>query len=99
MPVPSFSGTFLGNGHTIKNFYCGSNGSHQGLFRYLEEGGRIADLNVMGTITPGGSQSSIGGIVGTSRGTILNCTFSGTVNGLISVGGIVGENLGIISDC
>ena len=99
MPVPSFSGTFLGNGHTIKNFYCGSNGSHQGLFRYLEEGGRIADLNVMGTITPGGSQSSIGGIIGTSRGTILNCTFSGTVNGLISVGGIVGENLGIISDC
>ena len=39
MPVPSFSGTFLGNGHTIKNFYCGSNGSHQGLFRYLQRAG------------------------------------------------------------
>jgi len=99
MPVPSFSGTFLGNGHTIKNFYCGSNGSHQGLFRYLEEGGRIADLNVAGTITPDGSQSSVGGIVGTSRGTIASCSFSGTVNGLISVGGIVGENLGVISRC
>ena len=99
MPVPSFSGTFLGNGHTIKNFYCGSNGSHQGLFRYLEEGGRIAALSVAGSITPDGSQSSVGGIVGTNRGTVANCSFSGTVNGLISVGGIVGENLGIISRC
>ena len=99
MPVPSFSGTFFGNGHTIKNFSCGSNGSHQGLFRYLEEGGRIVDLQVSGSITPDGSQSSVGGIVGTSRGTVTGCSFSGTVTGLISVGGIVGENLGVITRC
>ena len=99
MPVPSFSGTFFGNGHAIKNFSCGSNGSHQGLFRYLEEGGRIVELQVSGSITPQGSQSSVGGIVGTNRGTVAKCSFSGTVTGLISVGGIVGENLGIISNC
>ena len=99
MPVPSFSGTFCGNGHTIKNFYCASNGSHQGLFRYLEQEGRILDLNVSGTVMPDGSRSSVGGIVGTSRGSLSGCSFTGTVEGLVSVGGIVGENLGVISDC
>ncbi len=99
MPVPSFSGTFCGNGHTIKNFYCASNGSHQGLFRYLEQEGRIFDLNVSGTVMPDGSRSSVGGIVGTSRGSLSGCSFTGTVEGLVSVGGIVGENLGVISDC
>ena len=99
MPVPSFSGTFCGNGHTIKNFYCASNGSHQGLFRYLEQEGRILDLNVSGSVMPDGSRSSVGGIVGTSRGSLSGCSFTGTVEGLVSVGGIVGENLGVISDC
>ena len=99
MPVPSFSGTFYGNGHTIRGFRCASNGSHQGLFRYLEADGRILDLNVTGSVLPGGSRSSVGGIVGTNRGTVTGCSFSGTVEGLISVGGIAGENLGVISDC
>ena len=99
MPVPSFSGTFYGNGHTIKNFFCASNGSHQGLFRYLEQDGRILDLNVSGTVMPDGSRSSVGGIVGTSRGTLSGCSFTGTVEGLVSVGGVVGENLGVISNC
>ena len=99
MPVPSFSGNFYGNGHTIKNFYCASNGSHQGLFRYLEEGGRIYDLHVSGNVTPDGSRCSVGGIVGTNRGSLSGCSFSGTVEGMVSVGGIAGENLGVISRC
>ena len=99
MPVPSFSGSFYGNGHTIRNFHCASNGSHQGLFRYLEQDGRILDLNVIGVVMPDGSRSSVGGIVGTNRGSVSGCSFSGTVEGLISVGGIAGENLGVISDC
>ena len=99
MPVPSFSGTFFGKGHTIKNYYCASNGSHQGLFRYLEQDGRILDLDVSGTVMPDGSRSCVGGIVGTNRGSLVGCSFTGTVEGLISVGGIVGENLGVISNC
>ena len=99
MAVPSFSGVFYGNGHTISGFRCASNGSHQGLFRYLEQDGRILDLNVSGTVTPAGSRSSVGGIVGTNRGTLTDCSFTGTVEGLVSVGGIVGENLGVINGC
>ena len=99
MPIPSFSGKFYGNGYKIENFSCASNGSHQGLFRYLEAEGRIVNLNVTGVVTPEGSRCSVGGIVGTNRGSIIGCSFHGTVDGLISVGGIAGENLGLISRC
>ncbi len=99
MPIPSFSGKFYGNGYKIENFNCASNGSHQGLFRYLEAEGRIVNLNVTGVVTPEGSRCSVGGIVGTNRGSVIGCSFHGTVDGLISVGGIAGENLGLISRC
>lgn len=99
MPVPSFSGKFYGNGYQIKNFSCAANGSHLGLFRYVENEGRIVNLKVSGSVTPEGSRCSVGGIVGTNRGNVVSCSFRGTVDGLISVGGIAGENLGVISRC
>ncbi len=99
MPIPSFSGKFFGNGHKIENFSCAANGSHQGLFRYVEKDGRIVNLKVSGRVTPEGSRCSVGGIVGTNRGSIIGCSFHGTVDGLISVGGVAGENLGLISRC
>ena len=99
MPIPSFSGKFYGNGYKIENFSCASNGSHQGLFRYVESEGRIVNLKVSGVIAPEGSRCSVGGIVGTNRGSVVSCSFSGIVDGLISVGGIAGENLGVISRC
>ena len=99
MPVPSFSGKFYGKGHRIENFSCAANGSHQGLFRYVESSGRIVNLKVSGEIMPEGSRCSVGGIVGTNRGSIIGCSFSGVVDGLISIGGIAGENLGVISRC
>ena len=99
MPIPSFSGKFYGNGYKIENFSCASNGSHQGLFRYVESEGRIVNLKVSGVIAPEGSRCSVGGIVGTNRGSVVSCSFSGIVDGLISVGGIAGENLGTISRC
>ena len=98
-PIPSFSGTFLGNGHTIQNYRCSASGSHQGLFRYVRNTGKIINLRVSGTVAPDGSRSAVGGIVGTNYGVVGNCRFSGTVTGLLSVGGIVGENFGIVKDC
>ncbi len=99
MPVPSFGGTFLGNGHTISNFTCASNGSHQGLFRYVTEKGQIINLKVTGDVSPNGSKSAVGGIAGTNNGFIGNCTFSGNVEGMANTGGIAGENYGVIKDC
>ncbi len=91
-PVPIFSGTFNGAGHTIKGLRLEKAGSNLGLFRYIEAGGTVKDLNVQAIITPGGSADKAGGIIGTNSGTIRNCTFLGTVRGESEIGGIVGRN-------
>ena len=113
LPIPTFGGTFNGNGHSITNFTLATDGSHQGFFRYIEEGSPaglfgvlqkdavIKNLNVEGTVTPSGDSENIGGIVGENHGTIESCTFNGSVSGKRSVGGIAGRNLatGIVRAC
>lgn len=91
-PIPTFGGTFWGDGHTIKGLSLTASGSQQGLFRYLQSGGTISDLTVEGRIQPEGSRTNVGGIVGINSGVIQNCTFQGSVKGDVSVGGIVGLN-------
>lgn len=99
--VPSFSGTFEGNHHTISGFSLQKDGSVQGLFRYLTQTAVVKDLNVEGNLNPGGSRSQIGGIAGSNQGQILGCRFAGTVTGSHRVGGIAGSNgvTGIIENC
>ena len=99
--VPTFSGTFWGKRHSISGVTITSDGSNQGLFRYLTEGAVVRDLNVEGKVQPGGSCGNVGGIVGTNSGEVRNCSFSGTVSGGDCVGGITGENTvtGIIHNC
>ena len=99
--IPIFCGTFHGNGHTISGLHITGDGSHQGLFRYLEATALVTDLKVNGTVTPGGSRSSVGGIAGVNAGRVENCQFTGEVSGADGVGGIVGTNTltGILSGC
>lgn len=99
--IPTFSGTFEGGGYTISGLSVTTNGSVQGLFRYLRAGSVVRDLTVEGEITPGGSHSSVGGIAGVNAGTIDNCRFSGRVSGSERVGGLAGVNelTGIIDGC
>ncbi len=92
VPIPYFQGTFDGQGHSISGLVINYNGSVQGLFRYIGEGGSIQNLNVVGIIGPQGSRSIVGGIAGENYGTITNCTFSGVVRGNSTIGGIVGLN-------
>ncbi len=98
-PIPSFSGSFDGGGHTISNFVLATDGSHQGFFRYLQKEGSIANLNLEGRVEPDNSRCQVGGLVGSSYGSIENCSFSGKVSGMNYVGGLVGENYGSIKDC
>lgn len=100
-PIPTFGGTFDGQGHTISGLSLTANGSKQGLFRTIQPGGVVENLNVSGTVAPGGSQTNVGGIAGVNGGTIRNCTFSGSVSGKAAVGGIAGRNqeTGQIADC
>ena len=100
-PIPTFGGTFDGNGHTISGLSVIGSYSPAGLFAFVSEGGTVKNLTVTGCVTPSGSKDAVGGIVGSNSGRIENCEFSGTVIGTNDVGGIVGINLinGTISDC
>lgn len=92
VPIPTFGGTFNGNGYTVSGIKFEEKGSYQGIFRYVQTGGRVSNLNVKGRMTPNGSKGYIGGIVGENSGTVENCTFTGTVKGENIVGGIAGMN-------
>lgn len=90
--VPYFDGSFLGDGHLILGLKINRAGSRHGLFRRTGENAVIQDLTVTGTVSPGGTQKYIGGLVGVNAGQITNCSFSGTVSGIDAVGGITGRN-------
>lgn len=90
--IPTFDGTFFGNGHSLSGVSDTKKGSYQGVFRYLGENGRVEQLKVEGKWTPGGSKSFLGGIVGENAGTLVECSFQGTVKGENVIGGLVGNN-------
>ncbi len=91
--IPTFGGVFDGGGHKIYGFSITVSGSELGFFRMLQRGAVVKDLHLGGSVTPGGSRSRVGGIVGRNEGSIYGCTFAGTVEGDGSVGGIAGINL------
>ena len=91
-PIPTFGGTFEGQGHTISGLSLTGSGNVRGLFRYIQPSGAVRDLHVSGTISPSDRKNTLGGLVGENQGTITNCSFSGTVSGADSIGGIAGIN-------
>lgn len=99
--IPTFKGLFEGNGHTISGYSYEENGYVVGFFRYIEEGGKVQNLNLRGSVKASEEQENIGGICGINRGTIQNCTFQGKVDGKSATGGIAGTNdqSGVISKC
>lgn len=89
-PIPIFSGTFDGNGHTISGLYIRTEGASQGFFRYLGESGYIKDLNLRGRVQPDdGYGNTVGGLVGYNEGTIENVSFTGMVKGVDKVDTLV----------
>ena len=59
----------------------------------------MENLKLEGRVEPDNSRCQVGGLVGTSYGSIENCSFDGKVTGLNYVGGIAGESYGTISNC
>lgn len=86
-----FSGTFDGQGHTIRGLYINKAEGGQGLFGYVKSGGVVQNLIVTGTVTAE-NQSGVGGIVATNLGKVQNCGFYGAVTaGTYNAGGVVGS--------
>ena len=94
--VPSFGGVFDGGGHSISGVNISGSMSNFGVFRCIEEGGIVKDLNISARVAPSGSASVIGGIAGTNKGTVNSCTFEGTIKANEKTGGIAGVNEGQI---
>ena len=90
-----YSGTFDGNGKTISNITITAVYEYYGLFGRVNDGGTIKNLNVKNmTVTSTSAFAYIGGIAGSSTGTIEGCTIMGSKIGGAGypsdVGGIAG---------
>ena len=99
-----YTGTFDGGGHTIKGLTVTTNDQYAGLFGYLGNFGKFGTVkNVVMDgiqITCNHRLGYAGGVAGYSRGTIENCSVSGSVSGTVSVGGVVGaQRDGSITGC
>ncbi len=97
--VPSFSGVFDGNDHTLRNVDVNMpDGDYVGLLGYLGTNGQIKNLRMENVSILG--RHYVGGLVGYNEfGTISNCYPTGSCSGDSGVGGLVGSNVGTISDC
>ena len=91
----SYTGTFDGGGHTITGLTVTTNDKYAGLFGYLGNAGTVKNVVMEGVlITSNNGSSQTGGVAGFSRGTIENCSVSGSVSGTVYVGGVVGAQWG-----
>ena len=91
-----FNTTFEGNGHTIANLYIRwPEGSHLGLFRAAGEDAEIRNVRLTGVRVSGKDQ--VGGLVGSSDGSIAGVSVAGRVAGVGRIGGLAGYNSGSIS--
>ena len=92
----AYTGTFDGGGHTITGLTFTTNDEYAGLFGWLNRAGTVKNV-VMEGVQITSNQiygGSIGGVVGSSYGTIENCSVSGSISGTVYVGGVVGVQIG-----
>lgn len=99
--IPTFGGTFLGQGYKITGLSMEHEASVVGFFRYVQKKAVIDNLHIEAEILPAGTSKIVGGIAGSNAGTIKNSTFTGEVAGKEQIGGIAGYNraMGVIENC
>ena len=104
-PIGFFQATFDGGNNEVTGLYIDALGEfydRQGLFAYVGKNGTIKNLSVEGSVSFKGAwnHEGTGGVVGENQGTVENCSFTGSVNGISYVGGVVGNNfLGSVKGC
>lgn len=95
----AFTGAFNGNGYIIHNLtIITDNHKYLGLFGYVRDKGQVKNLGIVNANIQGGG-SYIGGICGTSNGTINCCYATGTFIGNYNVSGLCGTTDGTVNQC
>ena len=100
-----YTGAFDGGNHTITGLTVTGSNEFAGLFGFIGPGGTVQNVVLEGVqITSDNSSGYAGGVAGYCyRGTLENCSVSGSVSGSGSssdVGGVVGYQLvGSITGC
>ena len=90
----NFRTTFEGNGHTISNLMINRSTNDIGLLGFIGASADIANIGLPNVRILGGRW--VGGLVGSSIGSITNSYATGDVEGAINVGGLVGGSNGPI---
>ena len=91
-----YTGTFNGNGHTIRVWL---NGWEQALFGYVGAGAKLTDIAVQKHQSKNYSISASAPLACSNAGTITRCRYSGGMTAKGSLGGLVYTNSGTIEAC
>ena len=98
-PTSAFTGTFDGNGKVITGLTITGGIGNLGMFGVIGSKARVENLKLVNCNITGIYPSIVGGLAGQNdRGTIQNCSVTGSVEGWSPVGGLVGNNSGIINN-
>ena len=91
-----YTGTFSGNGHTIRVWL---DGWGQALFGYIGAGAKLTDIAVQKHQSKNYSISASAPLARSNAGTITRCRYSGGITAKDSLGGLVYTNSGTIEAC
>jgi hypothetical protein len=95
--IPTFSGTFDGNGLTIRRLMVDGDWD-LGLFGQLDETAVVRNLTLQDVNVAGFAQ--IGSLAGQNGGNVTACSATDAVmHGVVYVGGLVGANNGLLRRC
>ena len=93
--VNQYTGTFDGNGYTIRGLTVTGSNEYAGLFGYIDDSGTVKNVKLEDVwITSDHQYGNAGGVAGYSRGNIENCSVSGSVSSNYSAGGVVAQQFG-----
>ena len=91
-----YTGTFNGNGHTIRVWL---DGWGQALFGYVGADAKLTDIAVTKRQSANYSISASAPLARSNAGTITHCWYSGDITAKDSLGGLVYTNSGTIEAC
>ena len=91
-----YTGTFNGNGHTIRVWL---HGWGQALFGYVGAGAKLTDLAVTKRQSENYSINASAPLARINNGTITRCRYSGGITAKSTLGGLVYTNNGTIEAC